>query len=233
MPATPRRPARWCRAACTSSSSSRRGTDRAMALGRSLVKLRAILALVVLAFGALAARPVAAQEDSAALQLQVEAAFLVNFLRYTQWPPDTFGNPADPYVITVVGDEDAAATLRRLTEVVTPIAGRRIAVQRLEFPPGADATVRTAISDRLRRSHLVFVHGRADPVEAILADLSGQPVLTVSDVQDFARAGGMLGLRESGGRIVFEANPEAIRNARLAVSAKVLKLARLVEGPVR
>jgi hypothetical protein len=174
-----------------------------------------------------------AQEEAPAVQLQVEAAFLVNFLRYTQWPPDTFGNPADPYVITVVGDEDAAETLRRLTDVVAPIRGRRIAVQRIEFPPGADATVRTAISDRLRRSHLVFVHRTDEPIEAILADLSGQPVLTVSDARDFARAGGMLGLQQRGGRIVFEANPEAIRNSRLVVSAKVLKLARLVKGPVR
>jgi hypothetical protein len=204
-----------------------------MAAGPSFVKLRAAFAVVVLAFAALAARPAAAQEEPAALQLQVEAAFLVNFLRYTQWPPDSFGNPADPYVISVVGDEDAADTLRRLTDVVAPIGGRRVVVQRIEFPPGADATVRTAISDRLRRSHLVFVHSTDEPVEDILADLSGQPVLTVSDLDDFARAGGMLGLRQRGGRIVFEANPEAIRSARLVVSAKVLKLARLVRGPVR
>jgi hypothetical protein len=204
-----------------------------MTTSRALSTLRAMLAIVLLALGALSARPAAAQEEAPAVQLQVEAAFLVNFLRYTQWPPDTFGNPADPYVITVVGDEDAAETLRRLTDVVAPIRGRRIAVQRIEFPPGADATVRTAISDRLRRSHLVFVHRTDEPIEAILADLSGQPVLTVSDARDFASAGGMLGLQQRGGRIVFEANPEAIRNSRLVVSAKVLKLARLVKGPVR
>lgn len=177
--------------------------------------------------------PAAAQETSAALQTEVEAAFLVNFLRYTDWPPERAAPLAQPLVITVLGDPDMASALARLADVVPPVRGRRIEVQRLEYPEGADATVRASVSERLRRSHLVFVHDTREPVDAILGDLSGQPVLTVSDRPGFAAEGGMLGLRRLGGRIVFEANPGAIRNARLVVSAKVLKLARIVEGAVR
>jgi hypothetical protein len=40
----------------------------------------------------------------------------------------------------------------------------------------------------------------------------------------------MIGLREAGSRIVFDANPEVIRRSRLRVSARVLRLARVV-GP--
>lgn len=179
------------------------------------------------------AGPAAAQETSAALETQVEAAFLVNFLRYTDWPPDRATPIDEPLVITVLGDRDMASALARLAEVVPPVRGRRIEVQRLEYPEGADATVRASVSERLRRSHLVFVHDTREPVDAILGELSGQPVLTVSDQPGFVAEGGMLGLRRLGGRIVFEANPGAIRNARLVVSAKVLKLARIVEGTVR
>jgi hypothetical protein len=197
-------------------------------------RLRGLFALLALALGVGTALPAIAQEDdSRTLEMQVQAAFLVNFLRYTEWPADRVGNPADPYVITVIGDGAATDTLRRLTDVVPPVGGRRIEVQRIEFPPGADATVRAGISQRLRRSHLVYVHDTGEPVEAILGDLSGQPVLTVSDRRDFARQGGMLELQRRGGRIVFDANPDAIRNARLVVSAKVLKLARIVRGTVR
>jgi hypothetical protein len=176
--------------------------------------------------------PVSAQESRATLEAQVEAAFLVNFLRYTDWPPELAAPVDEPYVITVLGDEAMAAQLARLTRVVPPVRGRRIEVRRLEFPEGADATVRAGVSERLRRSHLVFVHRTREPLEAILGDLSGQPVLTVSDQPGFVAGGGMLGLRREGARITFEANPAAIRNARLVVSAKVLKLARLVEGTV-
>jgi hypothetical protein len=176
--------------------------------------------------------PAGAQESSAKLEQQVEAAFLVNFLRYTDWPDHRPGT-LEPYVVTVVGDPGMADTLAQLTRVVGEVRGRRVVVQEVEFPEGADARVRATISDRLRRSHLVFVHETREPVESILGDLSGQPVLTVSDRAGFAASGGMLGLRRDGGRIAFEANPGAIRNARLVVSAKVLKLARIVEGSVR
>ena len=189
-------------------------------------------ALACLLFVAGLAGPAAAQESSSTFEAQVEAAFLINFLRYTDWPPDRFA-PDEPYVITVLGDEATAAQLARLTRVVPPVRGRRIQVQRLEFPEGADATVRASLSERLRRSHLVFVHDTREPVASILGDLSGQPVLTVSDRPNFVAEGGMLGLRRDGGRIAFEANPGAIRNARLVVSAKVLKLARIVDGAVR
>jgi len=52
-------------------------------------------------------------------------------------------------------------------------------------------------------------------------------VLTVGDATGFAAAGGMLGLVRVQEHLAFEANPEAIHDARLLVSAKVLKLARI------
>jgi len=195
--------------------------DAGRRLGAAFALLLALLA------------PARAQESSPTLEAQVEAAFLVNFLRYTDWPEDRALAPDAPYVITLVGADDVAANLERMAKVVAPVRGRRLEVQRLEFPAGADATVRAGISDRLRRSHLVYVHETHEPVAAILGELSGQPVLTVSDREGFAAAGGMLGLRRRGGRMQFEANPAAIRNARLVVSAKVLKLAELVQGTVR
>jgi hypothetical protein len=195
---------------------------------------RRALGALALGAGLLAAVPRAgAQESAPSLEAQVEAAFLVNFVRYTDWPPEVARAPGEPYVITVVGADALADSLERLAQVVAPVRGRRIEVRRLAFPQGADAQVRAGISERLRRSHLVFVRDTEEPVEQILGDLSGQPVLTVSDRDGFAAVGGMLGLHREGGRIGFEANPAAIRNARLVVSAKVLKLARLVEGRVR
>jgi hypothetical protein len=206
--------------------------ERATA-GRPQRAIAALALAFAVAFAPSLAAPARAQEAASATEAQLEAAFLVNFVRYTDWPEERALAPGAPYVITVVGDAAVARNLLRLAAVVAPVRGRRIEVQQLEFPEGADATVRASISDRLRRSHLVFVHETREPLEAILGELSGQPVLTVSDREGFARAGGMLGLERRGGRIVFEANPAAIRNARLVVSAKVLKLATIVEGAVR
>ena len=56
--------------------------------------------------------------------------------------------------------------------------------------------------------------------------IAGAGVLTVGDSAGFVQAGGMLALVATGSRVGFVANPPAIREGGLAVSAKVLKLAQ-------
>src|SRR5690349_16710517 len=45
-------------------------------------------------------------------EVEVEAAYLVNFLRYTQWPPAKSPAAGVPYVVTVVGSQGAADSVR-------------------------------------------------------------------------------------------------------------------------
>jgi hypothetical protein len=168
---------------------------------------------------------------------EVSAAFLLNFLRYTDWPPRSFATADAPYVIAVVGNESVATHVRAVVAAAGRINGRPVEVRWVTTARGTRAAPFDSARDRenqslLRRSHLVFFHSSAGNIPAqALSDLWGQPVLTVSDVPDFTRAGGMLGLVRKAGHIAFEANPVAIRNARLMLSAKVLKLARLTGGP--
>src|SRR5690349_8098888 len=44
-------------------------------------------------------------------ELQVEAAFLVNFVRYTDWPPGRLGPAGAPYIVSVIGSEDDASDI--------------------------------------------------------------------------------------------------------------------------
>jgi hypothetical protein len=83
---------------------------------------------------------------------------------------------------------------------------------------------------RLRGSHAVYVATLDHPRRrSILTCLERADVLTVSDQPDFAADGGMLGLVLQETRIVFDANPAAIKETRVSVSSKVLRLARIVE----
>jgi hypothetical protein len=173
-----------------------------------------------------------AQAPHAPGEVEVEAAYLVNFLRYTQWPTTSFGAPASPFVVTVVGSEQAAASVRAVATAAGSIDGRPIEVRWLPQGRGTRATPFDSPQDQearaaLRNSHLVFFHRSAGRVHPqVLTDLAGAPVLTVSDNDDFTSQGGMLGLLRSDRRILFQANTSSIRNAGLLVSAKVLKLAR-------
>jgi hypothetical protein len=205
-------------------------TDARPRCDLSWLRLACLLGLA-LALPWAGAPPAAAQERR--LQAaDVEAAYLVNFLRYTQWPAQRFASPDAPLVVTVVGPAEVAGRLRAVAAAAGPIDGRAVEVHNLPSPRGSLDTPLDSERDReaaqlLRHSHLVYFHDGAAPLHPrVLADLWGQPVLTVGNSRGFAARGGMLGLVRNGGNIVFEANPGAIRNSGLVVSAKVLKLAR-------
>ena len=154
-------------------------------------------------------------------EVQLEAAFLVNFVRFTQWPPPRFPSPASPYVLTVLGDNDVVDAVREVATAAGEIQGRRIRVQQVSSLRQANAT------DDLRRSHVVFVHGSAKVTpQQLLPRIDGASVLTVGQGQNFTRDGGMLGLARAGRRMEFTANVAAIQHSGLTVSAKVLKLAQ-------
>ena len=94
-----------------------------MATKRSSWWRRAALLLVgVASVLPLAAQPVGDRE------LQVEAACLVNFVRYADWPRQQFTSASDPYVIAVLGSDTVVDTVAAIARAAGPIQGRRIDV---------------------------------------------------------------------------------------------------------
>jgi hypothetical protein len=154
--------------------------------------------------------------------VEVRAAYLLNFLRFTQWPA---GIPVEqPLDVAVLGAEPLAAALRTLLRQPGATGSRTVRVHPLREL--ASARARRVLRD----AEVVFVGSSEwpDPSD-LLAQLRGRPVLTVGEGPEFARRGGMLGLVPQGSRIVFDANPAMIQASGLQLSAKVLKLARIVE----
>lgn len=163
--------------------------------------------------------PVHGQSIDTVKEAQVKAGYVLNFLRYSEFPPGTDRQADAPYRIVVLGDPRLAAALKSATEERIAIGARS-----LEVVSRADAPLEAA---EVRAADLVFIgRKRSADVRAVLDALAGRPVLNVSDAGGFVRAGGMIGLRMEGARIVFDANPDAIRAGGLMLSARVLKLAR-------
>src|SRR5690554_1975178 len=61
----------------------------------------AALALVMAAAVCVAAPAVA--QDPRPSEYQVKAAFVYNFVRFAEWPPDAFTSPGAPLVVGLVG----------------------------------------------------------------------------------------------------------------------------------
>lgn len=161
---------------------------------------------------------------------QVKAAYVLNFLRYTDWPLASFPKPDSPYRVVVLGDPAIAAELTALAQRSGPVNGRAVVIRAERLAAPTEKLAQPLLSS-LQDAHVLYL-GKAlsrMQVREILGGLEHTEVLTVGDMRDFADGGGMLGLVLSGNRIVFDANPAAIRRTGLQVSAKVLKLARIVE----
>jgi hypothetical protein len=200
---------------------------------RSGLLIRTALAAVLV----LCATPcVRAETVSADKAAQIKAAYLLNFVKYTQWPAEAFASPDSPIVLSVVGTCDVGDVLAEAASQSDAGAGRKIKIDTTPLPvePDGGETAWQSFYDHLQSSHLIYLCG-LDPqtAETILRGLGSSATLTVSDLPAFAERGGMLGfvLREN--RIIFQANLEAIQKSRIELSAKVLQLAQIVRSDAR
>jgi len=170
--------------------------------------------------------PGAAIAYAAVDELAVQAAYVINFIRYTNWPEPT-GGADQPYLLVVIGDRESADALRRAAMDAGLVHDRAVVVRHLAVAPRLTAQARERIAEQLADAHAVFV-GRSHQrlARAVINATTGRPVLTIGVEADFARKGGMLSLVPSDGRVLFTANEQAVMSSPIVVSTKVLKLAR-------
>ncbi len=153
--------------------------------------------------------PVPVQADSQA-EDQVKAGFVLNFAKYVEWPaPALVGGELR---ICGVGSQALSGKLAELQ-------GRQVL--------GRDVRVRlSGRPEDWRGCHVLFLPAEESlRAETLLRVVGSAPVLTVGDGADFARDGGMIGLKLRYGRIRFDINLGAARRAGLIFSSQLLKLA--------
>jgi hypothetical protein len=152
-------------------------------------------------------------------EYELKAAFLYNFIKFTEWPAAKLGKTDDPFVIGIVGNDPFGAALDK-TIAGEKVRERTIAVRR--FP---------RMNDAAANSHVLFISAsEANNLAAILKLLDGQAVLTVSDIEEFAQRGGVINLKKDNNKIVFEINLDAAKRAGLAMNAQLLKLAKIIKA---
>lgn len=161
----------------------------------------------------------AAAQAAGPTEYQVKAAFLFNFAKFVDWPPNTFASPQSPFLICILGNDPFGQAIDQTLRGQS-IGGRQVAVQR----------VRNA--SELRRCQMAFIgsteHGHLD---SILQAVQGANVLLVGESPGFAAAGGAIQFEMKDDRVRFSINPDAAARAGLRVSSKLLALATIVHDP--
>ena len=136
----------------------------------------------------------------------IKAAFLLNFLKFAQWP-DADKTRA-PFVIGVLLPDPFGAELDDAARAAK-ISGRRVEVRR--FRKLAD----------VRRCHLLFVPRDA---EFSSADLAQAGRLTVGETPQFLSSGGIISFYLQDNQVRFEIEPNAAERASVRINAHVLQL---------
>jgi YfiR/HmsC-like len=159
-----------------------------------------------------------AAPDEKPSQYDVEAAYLFNFGKFVTWPGDA---PASdrPLTICVLGNDPFGPTLDRL------VAGEKI---------GGKAVVDKRISrveDAPNCSILYISSSETAHLNRILGLVKEAPVLTVSDIPDFAHRGGIIQFVVRDNRVRFTVNLAPAQRDRLTLSSELLKVAVDVKRP--
>lgn len=151
------------------------------------------------------------------LEYQVKAAFLYQFFKFVEWPPEAFHATNQTICIGVVNSGPMASVLRFVEG--KEAKGRRVVVKRFKEP------------EELEFCHILFISSEMEGrMTEILDRLKGTSTLTVSDIDGFARRGGMINFITVENKIQFEINVEAAERAKLQISSHLLRLARIVSG---
>ena len=150
--------------------------------------------------------------QSAHTEYQVKAAYLYNFAKFVEWPPEVMSSDSS-FNICVLGRDPFDSTFQT-TIAGESIKGKNVLVKRI--PRAQDAS----------GCQILFISSSEEArLKDILDVLDKMSVLTVSDMPQFTRRGGMIQFVTEANRVRFEVNLTSAERTGLTLSSQLLKVA--------
>ncbi len=141
----------------------------------------------------------------------VRAAYVFNLIKYVEWPSQD-----RELTIGLAGDAATGEVMEKL------LNGRASDGETVRV-------VRSPSDEELAKCRVLYIaDGQAGEALRFLEKVRGRSILTVGETEAFARAGGMIGLVNSGDHIQIEVNLDAAQSAGIRISSRVLNLATIV-----
>ena len=161
--------------------------------------------------------PLYLRANQKAPEYHIKAVFLYNLTHFVNWPEQT--TPESHFFIIGIYGPDPFGSVLDLTIAKEKKYSRPFKIVRLDTP-----------DDIPESCNILYVSSDAmDEWEMVRRRISGHPILSVSDDNDFTRNGGMVGLLKHDQRIKVEINHRQVKESGLSMSAKLLRLAVITE----
>jgi len=142
-----------------------------------------------------------------------KAQVIYNLALFVTWPKTSFSNPDASFYICLLGT--ASTEFRNaLSELAAKKSVKGQPVKFLEVQQ----------LDSHETCHIAFIGSEVvEPkLEELLESLHQRSILTISDRQEFAEFGGIIGLLQMGQRVRFGINLDAAEQAKLSIRAQLL-----------
>lgn len=144
---------------------------------------------------------------AATREYEIKAGFIYNFFRFIEWP-----SPGQTWTVGILGSDPFEGGLRDFE--ARPVSGKTILIKKINDVKDA------------KGCDVVYIgpseSGRLNP---LLNSLKGSPVLTISDLPEFADKGGAIGLTTESNRVRFVVNIDTLKQGNMRANARFLQLA--------
>ena len=175
--------------------------------------------LCLLLWGLMTSMTALAADREASAEYKLKAALLYKLTKFIEWPAADNLEQVDEFNLCVLGDNVFGDELQ-------PLTSRKVRQQHIELH----------YFDRSDEidcpCHLLFItDSKRAFIDSIVRGLEKQGSLTVSDINGFAKQGGVIELTQRDKKIGFTINLSAAKKANITVAAPLLELSSVIGKP--
>lgn len=147
---------------------------------------------------------------------QIKAGYLYNFAKFTEWPSTTLPSAADIQVCLLGSG--------LVIDAMDALDGKSTGEHHLHIQ-------HIAREQQASNCQVLFIsQSEQARFQVALQAVKNMPILTVSDIENFAEAGGAIGFLVRDSKVKFEVNLETVRNSTLHLPGQLLNIAYHVYG---
>ncbi len=112
-------------------------------------------------------------------EYRVKAAFIYNFAKFVEWPSTMFDQLDTPVVIGILGQDIFGNAIETIANKI--VKGRPLLIKKYHN------------IENIKGCHILFISSSEEKnIQKILFSVKDMPILTVSDMVNFVRDGGMI-----------------------------------------
>ncbi len=150
---------------------------------------------------------------------QIKAVYLFNFAEFIRWPYSAFSEHPEAFHFCVLNQK--SSIIRILKKVIDgkTAGGRKLVFRRINSKGDLNGC-----------QLLYFQADEQSKIAKLLPKMKGRNLLTVGDNEDFVKNGGMIGIARQSKNLHLFINVQLLKQANLKASAKLLRLASVVDG---